>query len=1042
MTRQPRVFSIPSGAPFLSHFVDALLSGVLIEDFAPNGDIQSALIDTTIYVPTRRAARSLRAIFIEKSRTQSSFLPNIFPLGSVDEEHFFFTEICPYPLMISPPIGEIERLLLLARLIHPWRKNLPDHLRSMLSTENVSIPSHTADAIWLAQDLVHLMDEIETESVNWSKLKDIAPDTLSEWWQITLDFLTIVTQNWPKILEERQLSTPAGWRNQILKMQADTLHKTQPNKPIIAAGATGSMPAIAHLLKVIACLPKGAVVLPGLDLHMDEAQWNALDPTHDGEKDFYLSGYTASAFSHPQHHLKKLLSLMQCPRIHIREIGQRSKIKEKRSALLSEALRPASTTDLWAKIMRDDYETVCDNLSLIEAINEREEASAIAVALRSAIEDPTKTAALITNDRNLARRVSSELQRFGIEANDSSGIPLAQTPPATLLQLLLENIFKPGDPIAFLSLLKHPLTTLRQDRHRLREMAENFELFVLRGSTGRIHLCECDQFLEAWMHTHSHKNLHPCGPDTQKNEEAKLLCHLLVEAIAPLASLMKEDRECTINEATVATVEVFENFGRNHDDTLAHLYEDEEGEALVAFLHELISSQSDLKFHLHEWPAIFAALMAMRFVTPSPGGHPRLFIWGTLESRLQTVDTAIIGGLNEGSWPIPTHNDAFLSRPMKSILALDPPERRIGLSAHDFQWAMGMDNVIMSRSKRTNHAPSIPSRWLQRLETVVGQKIWKQICMRGDTLLHWAKMLDYTHTITCAERPNPIPPLDARPRHFLVTEIETLRSNPYAIYAKKILNLKPLKALIHDPSFAERGTLYHAILSTFCTQIKNIHCADALNILLTIGRKEFDKLNLSPDIEAVWWLIFENFAPSLIKWERSLEPRERHAEVIAQKTPIGATGTTLSGRADRIDILPHKTAEILDFKTGIPPTSKQVESLLSPQLALEAALLMQGSFIGLPNLTPSNLLYIPIRGRGEIEPQPIISHNKGKNPPSAVSLGQKAWQYLIALMEYYQNPKQGYLSHAIPSKERHEGDYDHLARLWEWSSGFDQMDSL
>ncbi|WP_455477063.1 double-strand break repair protein AddB [Bartonella sp. B41] len=1034
MTHNPRVFSISLGTPFLQNFVDALLSGRVIDDFAPNGDIQTALADTLIYVPTRRAARALRIAFVERSNKQSTFLPTICPLGDLNEDSLLFIE--NHTKFINPPIGENERLLLLARFIRLWHENLPTHLRAMFGIEDVLVPAHTADAIWFAQDLAQLMDEIETEGADWSKLKEIAPDMVAEWWQITLNFLTIVTQSWPQILHEKQRSSPASWRNTILKMHAETLLRTNPNKPIIAAGATGSIPAVAQLLKVISNLPKGAVVLPGLDLHMDEAQWDALSTINENKRTSDFFNHADNVFSHPQYHLKKLLSIIKCPRIHVREIGQQNAIKKRRIALLSEAFRPVSTTDMWAKIVRDDYENLCADWSLIEAINEREEALAIAVALRNAIEEPKKTAALITNDRNLARRVVAELQRFGIEANDSGGTPLAQTLPSTLLRLLLENVFHPGDPIAFLSLLKHPLTTLKQNRLYLREIVENFELFVLRGNASQINICECDKFFEKWIETHPHNTSQNCTLDTQKIEEARLLCHSLVKAIEPFISLVKQKNECTVNEVATATVEVFENFGRDENNSLVNLYENEAGKALATFLRELVNDQSGLIFHPCEWPAMFSALISMHSVTPSPGGHPRLFIWGALESRLQTVDTMIIGGLNEGSWPITTRNDAFLSRPMKMLLTLDPPEKRIGLFAHDFQWAMGMDKIVMSRAKRVEHVPSIPSRWLQRLETVIGKKIWEQIRARGEIFLHWAKMLDSTNITSCTERPCPVPPLEARPRHFSVTEIETLRYDPYAIYAKKILRLKPLKALVHTPRATERGTLYHAILAAFCSQISNHNIANALDILLHIGRKELNKLNLPPDIEAIWWTIFEDFAPFFIQWEQNLGPRQRHAEVVSQKIPIGKTGVTLSGRADRIDVLPDKTVEIIDFKTSSPPSSERVCSLLSPQLALEAALLMQGAFTDFKNLIPSDLLYIPLNKKGQIKPQSIFSNKKDKNQKNAINLGETAWKKLIALIEHYQNPEQGYLSYAIPSEKTYERDYDHLARLWEWSNGY------
>lgn len=1019
----PHLFSIASGIPFMKTFVEALLSGELIEGYHSSGDPLIALADTIIYVPTRRAARALRSTLVELSPKQSSLLPTIRGLGDTDSDAVFFQQAGSEALTFNPPIGDIERLLLLTRLIRPWREKLPDHVRAMFGTEDVMVPTNTADAIWLSQDLAALMDEVETEEADWSKLHEIAPEMVAEWWQVTLDFLDIITTNWPEILNQKNMENPAAWRYKCIRAEAERLEKTKPNRPIIVAGSTGSIPAVAGLLKVIAHLPKGAVVLPGLDFDMDEIAWNSLDQIdHD-----------PSIFGHPQYGLKKLLNLMGVNRSAICQIGQTTGLKQQRRNIVSQALRPANTTDFWANMQRDGYDEAFAKISLIEAANEREEALAIAIALRDAIEEPKKTAALITSDRILARRVVAELARFGVEANDSGGIPLSETLPATLLRLILESLFKPGDPVAFLSMLKHPLTNLQQNRVELRHRVENFEIFTLRGGTGRVNLMECDSFVEQRLAALLHNDYKSNDYSQKTIEDARNLATLLVKAVKPLVDLMKKSEPIRVEEAAIATTMVLENFGRDETNSCTILYHDEAGKAMIAFLRDLVSDQSGLTFDISEWPSIVMALLAVRSVSPSVGGHPRLSIWGAMEARLQTVDTIVIGGLNEGSWPTTQRNDPFMSRPMKMMLTLDPPERRTGIAAHDFQLAMGMDKVIMSRALRASNAPSVPSRWLQRLEAVIGHDVAKQLRHRGTKYLTWARQLDHAQNIAFVAQPCPKPPLNMRPKRFSVTEIETLRRDPYAIYAKKILCLKPLDDLIHDPSVAERGTLYHEILAAFSESQIDPCAPNALEKFLEIARAEFDKLQLPIDVEAIWWPRFEILAPAILDWEKTLSKRQRLVEIGARPTEIGSTGVELSGRADRIDILPQNHAEILDFKTGSTPSPKQAATLMAPQLALEAALLMRDAFEGCEGLTPSELLYIRLNGKGEVLEQRIAM--TAKKP--ATELAEEAWARLGELVEYYQNENQGYLSRAMPALSNYEGDYDHLARVLEWSAGSD-----
>lgn len=1031
MATGPRVFSIPPGAPFLRALVDALLAGRLVPGFPDDPGDPMALARTTIYVPTRRAARSLRSMLVERNAARSAILPTIRPLGDVDEDAAVFAG-GGATLDIAPPIGAAERLVLLARLVRVWRERLPEHVMHLFGAEDVSVPTMTADAIWLARDLADLMDEVETEGADWDALKTIAPGDLADWWQITLSFLSIVGEAWPAILAERDRLSPAIHRNRLIALETERLRTAPPAGPVIVAGSTGSIPATADLIAAIARLPMGAVVLPGLDRDMDDAGWDAVGaPEHD-----------PSVFGHPQYGLKKLLVRIGILRDGVEVIGG-DPSKRLRERVVSEALRPAETTDAWAGgLVAPDGAAAFEPVSLIEAANEREEALAIALALREAIDDPQKTAALVTVDRGLARRVAAELSRFGVLADDSGGRLLHDALPATLLRLILDQLFDTGDPVALLSLLKHPLTALGLKRSTVRHAGESIELIALRGGTGRVSVTDLPAFLERRLTAATHGRV----PDWTRRlsdgdvEAARDVCARLAAAVGPLAELAAREDRIDLRDAVRASVETLENLARDEAGSVAELYAGDAGEKFAGVLRELAALDTELDFPPHEWPTVAEALISGEMVKPRPGGHPRLFIWGALEARLQSVDTIVIGGLNEGTWPAKTRGDPFMSRPMKAFVALEPPERRTGLAAHDFQMALGMDRVVLSRAARAENAPTVPSRWLKRLETVLGEDATKAMRQRGNRYVRWSRDIDAAPDIPFAKRPEPRPPLAARPRRFSVTEIETLRRDPYAIYAKRILRLRPLEPLIRDPAAAERGTLFHDILAAFTQSGPSPAAQEALEALRRIARDRFDEEELPPDIEAVWWPRLLAFLPNFLEWERGREPQiaASHAEIAAAPVEIGPTGVTLSGRADRIDVLRDGTATIIDYKTGSTPSKRQAHMLLSPQLPLEAALLALGGFTGLGAIESSDLVYVRLKARGELVPESILKVGFGSNASekTGFELAEQSWTRLGELVAHYGLLETGYLSRALPFRETDlSGDYDHLARVLEWSAG-------
>ncbi len=1024
--REPRVFTIPPGGPFLETLAESLLSGKVVPGFAAP-DNPLALADATIFVPTRRAARALRQVFVDRIGTGAAILPSIRPLGEFDEDATFF-DAGAEALDLLPPVGGMERLLLLAPLVQAWKSRLPAAIRARFS-EDVVVPASPADAVWLSRDLAALIDEIDIEGADWKRLTGLVPDELANWWQVTLDFLRIATDYYPAALAERGRSSPGAHLTASIDAEGARLRRSPPAGPVIAAGSTGSIPATARLLATIARLPAGAVVLPGLDIAMDASSWDALCAKEPHP----------SICGHPQFGLRSLLSTLGIAREAVAELAAPQTHLAARRKLVAEALRPAETTDAWSSVTSSAGDAAV-GLTFVEAANEREEADAIALALRLAIEQPGHRAALVTTDRALARRVATELARHGVRADDSGGRPLSHTPPVQLLADAVAVAAKPGNPVSLMSLIKHPLLRCGLPRGVVRSAAETIELVALRGGTGRPDIVslrrDFDLRLGA-LRSSSHKPAWLARLGDADVEAARALCDALGTAAGPLVNLLRGG-EVELGACARESVLTLETLGRDEHGALSHLYAGDVGEKLIAFLREILATESGVTFPGSDWPAMLEALIAGTVVKPPQGADRRVAIWGALEARLQSVETMVLGGMNEGSWPRRAEPDRFMSRFMKSGMSLQPPERRIGQAAHDLVMAMGAPNVVLTRAARAGDAPAVASRLIQRLLAFAGPERAAQMRARGETLIAQARGIGRLKPAPRVTQPKPAPPLKARPRDFSVTEIETLRRDPYAVYARRVLDVAALKPLLRDPNAAERGTLFHDILHRFAIAGIDPRGVDAEAGLVAIGHAVFAEQGLPADVEAVWWPRFRKLATGIIGWERSHRSTvtRRIAEARAEKTVIGLTRATLRGFADRIDILNAGHADILDYKTGSYPSKRQAHQLVVPQLALEGALLMRGAFGEIGKLTPDQLAYVRLRPNGEVHEESILTHARVTR--TAQELSEDAWGRLEKLVAYYEDETRGYLSRALPFRAGDfSGDYDHLARVAEWSTGGD-----
>ncbi|WP_421855760.1 double-strand break repair protein AddB [Oricola sp.] len=1029
---QPRVYTVPPGAAFLPAVAGALCDGHLVPGFSYGGDplrLSSALI----YVPTRRAARELRSAFLDHLGGESILLPHIRPLGEFDEDAGRFDGDGAAAADIPPAIDRTERLLLLGRLVASWTKHLKIDTGRLYGDEVIQTPVSRVDAFWLARDLASLMDQFSTGGVDASQIASLDTSELSEWWKVTLAFLEIMRREWPDILAERGVLDPGDHRNRRILAEAERLKRNPPSGPVVVAGSTGTIPATAELIRTIARLPTGAVVLPGFDTGMDEPSRDALASDTD----------VASVIGHPQYGLYRLAAAIGIAHDAVEPLGEPiSHALQQRQLWVAESLRPASVTDRWMQTRPRVSDAAFEKVELLEAPNEHMEAAAIAAALREAIHDPDAMAALVTPDRDLARRVVAELARYGISATDTGGTPLAATVPGRLLCLVLETVFNPGDPSTLLALLKHPLVKISATPDAHGRAVDLFEIAILRGGAGRIDTENLADFAAQRLVSEAQRGSRRAVWLGRMTETDIGLVTGFAErtsaALSPLAALAARDDEIPFLSLITATVMSLEALCRDADGRHDTLYNGEDGSAVQAFLGNLLAADTGFSMPAREWPQAVAALMADAAVKPAPGGHPRISIWGTLEARLQTVDLMVLGGLNEGGWPQQTANDQFLTRSMKAGLGIEPPERRIGLSAHDFQMAMGQRRVILSRSERSDGAPSIASRWLQRLATFAGGETVARLVSAGNRYVDLARAVESTEKARYAPRPRPAPPLDARPKSISVTEVETLIRDPYAVYARRVLGLEPFDDLVRDPAAAERGMLFHAIFEEAVREGVDPLGPQAAAQMTDIARRLFTAEELPVEIRTVWWPRIETGVAGIADWEagRASRVNRRFPEIAAAPTVVDGTDVSLRGRADRLDVMQDGSVEIIDFKTGFQPSAKMVRTLLSPQMPLEGALLRRGAFSEVGSKDIAGMLYLKVDGRGQVKESDVLKGSRTTGDVDPAALSEKAWNELSEMLRWYADPANGYLSRRMLHKiSQQPGDYDHLARVHEWLIG-------
>ena len=1016
----PRVYTIPPDAPFLDTLARAVLAGELPAGGgeAPRGP---ELSRWTILLPTRRAARALGDAFLRAGGGEAMVLPQIRPIGDVDEDALSL-EAPPEPgagglaLDLPPAISNLDRRIALTKLISGWSRSLA----SSAQDEGFRVPATSAQASALAAELAAFMDSLDMEQVSLDGLEELAPDRFAEHWQQTLEFLKIVTQHWPAYLAEHNVMAPYVRRDELMKAETARLLSSPPDAPVIAAGSTATVPATAALLEAVARLENGAVVLPGLDTELDDESWRGI---REGE------GHP----EHPQFGMQQFLARLGIGREEVAVFG--GEPGSARAKLLSEVMRPAGETQKWQQLSeqaaRDAVLPGLDGLKRIDAPTEQDEAEAVSLLLRHAVETPGKAAALVTPDRTLARRVAARLEKWGLRVDDSAGRPLEKTLPGGFLDALAEAVNSRFAPVPLLTLLKHPLTLMGREPAEMRRAARLLELTAFRQAAVGKGFDAYGRALErskarTGPDGHAHSSLRRLKANDWKTVQD--LLEELERIFADLAALMSaRGREVTLRMLVEAHLAAAGALTAAADGSASALWRGEAGDKLHGFATSLLDAQESIEIVPQEYLELQRSLMAGLAVHPRSATHPRIHIWGPLEARLQRPDMVILAGLNEGTWPASVESDPWLSRPMREEIGLPSPERRVGLAAHDVAQLMGAGEVWLTRAEKAGGSPTVPSRWLLRLDAVLGALSAGQATKADDCWLAWARARDEAPESAPLPAPAPCPPVEARPTQLSVTRIQDWIANPYSVYARAILRLSKLEDLAGEPDAALRGSVLHDALMRFTRKHPETLPKDIAAALMQEVNALLNELGDNARVKTFWQGQFARFA----LWFAATEPGRRAgaARAVAEvKGKMDLGGFTLSGVADRIDMLQDGTLSIYDYKTGTPPAFSDVDDGRAPQLPLEAAMALQGGFDDIPAAHASRLAYIRAHGYGAGGEE----RDAGKAAPDV--LAAEALDKLGELVRDYSDPAQPYRALRRQKFDYRYDDYAHLARVQEWQA--------
>ncbi len=961
MVLKQNIYNINATASFVD-----VLAQKFLQEYA---NTPEELANVLFLLPTRRSAQNLIDAFVRQNGRAPTILPQVRPIGDVEEDEVLLTGNAEVLNDLLPAIGTQERAMILTRLI----MQRPD----CFGAAQISL----AQAYQLAQNLGNLIDTAYQENLDFAELPRLVSAEYASHWQETLKLLTIITENWPLILQNRGQTDTVFRRNRLLEEEMRIWRESKTTQRIVVAGITAAFPRLKQLVKTVLDLPHGEVYLAGLDFYLSDDDWQKIDENH------------------PQYELKELLEYLHLSRHDVLPLNNRMLPRE---ILTAECMRPAETSGNWRNLREHPLPNeVLQGLQTVNCEDARQEALAIALIMRQVLETPEKTVALVTPDRNLSRRVVAELKRWNIEADDSAGQPLSLTPIGIFLRLIMNVLEDNWSQTSQLALMKHPFCSCGLKRGEFNQLVRHIEL--------------------AWRR------------NKKLNLEQENLLQNFRQRMQPLQDLF-EQPTTDITALLTAHIRVAESLADTDVKTGEKIiWKQDAGQVAAKFISALMAPINVLEsIAPNDYSDFLQLIMVTQNVRKRYGMHRRIKILGLIEARLTKADVTIIGGMNEGIWPRLPSADMWMSRPMKQGFGMSLPERAIGVMAGDFAQLMNGNEVYLTRAERMDGAPAQKSRWWLRLETVLaanfGNDKEKIATIQDTKFCTWAKYMERAAKLKPIKAPDPCPPVEMRPREISASNVETYMTDPYSIFAKYILGLRPLEEIDRQPDSRDYGNLVHAVLEEFNRRYENgAYPADAKQILLQLGQAEFAARGVGTDLKMFWWPRFEKTVEWLVQTENIYRPRleKVFSEVYGERQYQGPAGPwKITARADRLEQWTDKSLSVVDYKTGNLPknVAKMVRLGYKPQLPIEGLIAQSGGFAGVEAMPIKYLRYWQMDGQETV-----------LNEAESLEAMQRVEQNIQELIAAYDNPKYPYWTKPNPKTAPAKTDYDHLSRYSEWA---------
>ena len=958
------LYNVPYSSPFFR-----VLAQKFLHMYKDN---PLGLSNVLFLLQNRRSCQNLKEAFLQANDLTPFLLPKIVPVYETDEDDVFFANEGLAETDLPAAVSREERLFLFAKMIAAQKNTY--------GIENMSY----AQSLSLASYLGKLIDDALSENLSFENLTNIVPEQYAAHWQINLDFLKIVTAYWPDILKERGLIDACQRRNLLIKQRAAGWLKDL-NIKVVAAGIGVPFDALKEVAKVLGRMENSEIYLYGLDKDMPNGKWENLSKTH------------------PQYEKKELLDLLKVNRADVSDVAMKTNVN--RENFVAEVMREAETTDCW-RFLQDNKELLkgLNGVSLIEAADGFEEALAIAMIMRRVLETPGKTAALVTPDRNLARMVASALKRFGVEIDDSAGLPLHLSPIGIYLRQILDVVENDFSASSIAALLKNEFVRMGKSKQQIKTDVYEAEYEKRMPHYGKKH-------------------------ETPKQD---MLNDTIIKFFADLRALY-EKNEVSLETLIKTHITLAEKLAE--DDLLSgaqNLWRHEDGRQCAAVVAQILEKASTAGcISPKEYSAVFLTLLSLDAVRKPYGTHPRLKILGLIEARFCAFDVMIAGSLNEGIWPKSFETDPFMSRAMKESFGLPAPEKQIAQTADDLCALLNAKEVYLTRALRVDDAPTNKSRYWLRIETVLKALGADIKDIKSQFYLDLAEKINQTEKPILIAPVRPTPPVSARPREFSASTFKKWMQSPYDIYADKILNLKKLDALDIRLKANDFGDFMHCVLEKFGKAYPKALDENAEAVLRQIAAEELDKLQIDSSVKVFWSGLIEK----MIVWFLQTEPAYRTdisdvlTEVRGKITFKGPAGDVLlTARADRIDTTKDGFYQIVDYKTGSYPSNADVIRGFEPQLPLEGLIAQVGGFEKdgkvLPPRPVKKLLYFALGNK--IEP---TGESKNTDIQCVLEQTQERIEKMINVFDDVNTP---YLYNPNPQNKNNYSDYEHLSRFKEW----------